>query len=173
MHLVNEDGAWKVQWDEGMILPELAGGNQLAMEYSIPARGDIYDREGLPIVSQADAFAFGIQTDQIDLEMINTLVTDLGRLCGFDPEYIRDQIDASGPAGICPCVKAHAMKLSVCFPSTPADWSSLMSTIHVTTLKQDSPRKRLDIHNSFPRNNWMQYRRLGYNGSEKVGTVRH
>ena len=44
-HLVNEDGAWKVQWEEGMILPELAGGNNLAMEYSIPARGDIYDRD--------------------------------------------------------------------------------------------------------------------------------
>ncbi len=152
-HLVNEDSAWKVQWDEGMILPELVGGNQLRMEYSIPARGDIYDRNGLPIVSQADAFAFGIQTDQIDLETINTLVTDLGRLCGYDPEYIRDQIDASGPAGICPCAKAHATKLSVCFRSTLVDWSFLTSTTRATTLKPDWPRKRLDTHNLFPPNN--------------------
>ena len=59
--LSNEDSAWKVQWDDSLIMPELAGGNLLAMEYNIPARGDIYDREGLPIVSQADAFAFGIK----------------------------------------------------------------------------------------------------------------
>lgn len=69
MRLANEENAWKVVWDDSLIMPELAGGNVLKMEYSVPARGDIYDRDGLPIVSQADAFAFGIQTDQIDLEM--------------------------------------------------------------------------------------------------------
>jgi len=100
--LVIEDGNWKVEWVEGMILPELAGGNSLAMEYSIPARGNIYDRSGNPIVSQAEAFAFGIQTDQIDPEMSGTLVTDLGRLCGYDPEYIKDQIEASGPGWYLP-----------------------------------------------------------------------
>jgi hypothetical protein len=43
MRLVNEESAWKVIWDDTLILPELAGGNLLAMEYSVPARGDIYD----------------------------------------------------------------------------------------------------------------------------------
>ena len=154
VHLVIEDGAWKVEWEEGMILPELAGGNSLAMEYSIPARGNIYDRAGSPIVSQADAFAFGIQTDQIDLEMINTLVTDLGRLCGFDPEYIRDQIDASGPGCIPAHVRRHTRRsCSACFPSIPVDWCTPTSTTHVITLKQDLRRRLLDIHNSFLPNN--------------------
>ena len=112
--LVLEDGAWKVEWVEGMILPELAGGNSLAMEYSIPSRGDIYDRDGNPIVSQAEAYAFGIQTDQIDPEMSGTLVTDLGRLCGLDPEYIKDQIEASGPGWylpMCEGTKDEAQRL--------------------------------------------------------------
>jgi len=53
VHMKNEEGEWKVIWDDAQILPELAGGKLLAMEYSVPARGDIYDREGLPIVSQS------------------------------------------------------------------------------------------------------------------------
>ncbi len=102
MRLVNEDNNWKVQWDDGLILPELAGGNLLAMEYSTPARGDIYDQNGLPIVTQSKAFAFGIQTDQINYDMIGALTGELGRLCGFDPLNIQDQIDASGPGWYLP-----------------------------------------------------------------------
>src|SRR5689334_17570812 len=95
VRMTNENNEWKVIWDESQILPELAGGNLLRMEYSVPARGDIYDRDGLPIVAQSDSFAFGIQTDQIDLEMQGALTKEFGKLCGFDPEYIQDQIDAS------------------------------------------------------------------------------
>ena len=102
MRLVNEENNWKIVWDDALILPELAGGNLLAMEYDIPARGDIYDREGLPVATQSDAFAFGIQTDQIDNEMVGALTSELGRLCGFDPLGIQDLIDSSGPGWYLP-----------------------------------------------------------------------
>jgi penicillin-binding protein 2 len=167
--LVNEDGAWKVQWDEGMILPELADGNSLAMEYSIPARGDIYDRAGLPIVSQSDAFAFGIQTDQIDLDMINTLVTDLGRLCGFDPEYIRDQIDASGPGWylpMCEGTRDEAQRLLSINPGGLVISNEYNSRYYFKTgLAPQAVGYTLLISPE----QMDEYRRLGYNGSEKVG----
>ncbi|MDO9302260.1 MAG: penicillin-binding transpeptidase domain-containing protein, partial [Anaerolineales bacterium] len=167
-HLVNEEGAWKVQWEEGLILPEFAGGNLLRMEYSVPARGDIYDRAGLPIVSQSDAFAFGIQTDQIDLETINTLVTDLGRLCGFDPEYIRDQIDSSGPGWylpMCEGTRDEAQRLLSVSPGGLV-YSAYNSRYYFETglapqavgYTQLISPEQLD-----------EYRRLGYNGSEKIG----
>ncbi|MCJ7533383.1 MAG: hypothetical protein MUO64_20470, partial [Anaerolineales bacterium] len=62
MNLSLDDGAWRVQWDDAIILPELAGVNKLWMDYRIPARGDIYDREGHALVSQADAVTLGIET---------------------------------------------------------------------------------------------------------------
>ncbi|NOH01214.1 MAG: hypothetical protein HND47_04180 [Chloroflexi bacterium] len=102
MRLVNEDNAWKVQWDDALILPELAGGNELKMEYSIPARGDIYDREGLPVATQSKALAFGVSTGEIDPDLRGTLTTELGRLCRIDPLDIEDQIDASGPGWYLP-----------------------------------------------------------------------
>jgi penicillin-binding protein 2 len=168
-HLVNEDGAWKVQWDDSLILPELAGGNQLAMEYSIPARGDIYDREGLPIVSQADAFAFGIQTDQIDIEMINTLVTDLGKLCGYDPEYIRDQIDAAGPGWylpMCEGTREEAQRLLSINPGGLVISDEYNSRYYFKTGLAPQAVGYTQLISSEQLD---EYRRLGYNGSEKVG----
>ena len=37
-----ESGEWKLQWDDSLILPELAGGNVLRMDYSVPSRGNIW-----------------------------------------------------------------------------------------------------------------------------------
>ena len=64
-HFNLEQGQWRLQWDDGLILPELAGGNVLKMDYQIPARGNIYDRTGLPIVAQSDAYALGITPGQM------------------------------------------------------------------------------------------------------------
>jgi len=167
--LVNENGAWKIQWEEGMILPELTGGNLLAMEYSVPARGDIYDRAGLPIVSQADAFAFGIQTDQIDLEMINTLVTDLGRLCGYDPEYIRDLIDANGPGTylpMCEGTRDEAQRLLSISPGGLVISDEYNSRYY---FKTGLAPQAVGYTLSISAEDLDAYRRLGYNGSEKAG----
>ena len=168
-HLVNEGGAWKVQWDEGMILPELVGGNNLAMEYSIPARGDIYDRDGKPIVSQADAFAFGIQTDQIDLKTNKTLITELGKLCGFDPKYIQDQIDASGPGWylpMCEGTRDEAQRLLSVSPGGLVVSDAYNSRYY---FKTGLAPQAVGYTQLISPEQMDQYRRLGYNGSEKVG----
>jgi penicillin-binding protein 2 len=60
MNLTMEDNLWKVQWEEGMILPELKGGNYLSMDISAPARGNIYDRDGNALVAQYEIVALGI-----------------------------------------------------------------------------------------------------------------
>lgn len=168
MRLANENGIWKVQWDDGLILPELAGGNQLVMDYSIPARGDIYDREGLPIVSQSVASAFGIQTDQIDPDMRGALTTELGLLCGLDPLDIEDQIDASGPGWylpMCEGTRAEARRLLDINPGglVVTDYESRY--YFETGLAPQAVGFTLSISPE----QLNQYRRLGYNGSEKVG----
>jgi penicillin-binding protein 2 len=80
---------WRVQWEEGMVLPELRGGNQLVIDYSTPARGNIYDRAKGAIAATNDAISLGIVP--FDFEKggeSNTLAT-LARLTGKPSEWIK------------------------------------------------------------------------------------
>lgn len=168
MRMVNEENGWKINWDDALILPELAGGNQLVMEYNIPARGDIYDREGLPIATQADAFAFGIQTDQIDNEMVGALTSELGRLCGFDPLGIQGLIDSSGPGWylpMCEGTRAEAQRLLSINPGglVVQEYSSRYY------FRGGLAPQAVGYTLAISPEQLNQYKRLGYSGSERIG----
>ena len=168
MRLVNEDNNWKILWDDDLILPELAGGNQLAMEYNTPARGDIYDREGQPIATQSKAFAFGIQTDIIDYDMIGALTTELGRLCGFDPLDIQDQIDAAGPGWylpMCEGTREEAQRLLSIKPGglVVSEYDSRYY------FRGGLAPQAVGYTLAISPEQLNEYRRKGYSGSERIG----
>jgi penicillin-binding protein 2 len=95
LHL--ENGLWRLAWDPGLILPELAGGNRLALDCVAPTRGDIYDKDGEPFVYTTEAVALGVDTGFVNFNSLTSLTTELGRLVGVNPESIENQIIASGP----------------------------------------------------------------------------
>ncbi|MBK7449426.1 MAG: hypothetical protein IPJ47_08345 [Anaerolineales bacterium] len=168
MRLVNEDNNWKVQWDDALILPELAGGNLLAMEYNIPARGDIYDAKGLPIATQNNAFAFGIQTDLIDYNMIGALTTELGRLCGLDPLDIQAKIDAAGPGWylpMCEGTREEAQRLLSINPGGLAYSEYESRYYNRGGLAPQAVGYTLAISPEQVN----EYKRKGYSGSERIG----
>jgi penicillin-binding protein 2 len=168
MRLGLEENQWKVQWEDGLILPELAGGNVLAMDYQVPARGNIYDRAGLPIVSQSDAYAFGVIPGQVDQKMQDTLINELAYLCGFQAADVEATILSAGAdwyLPMCEGTKAEAERLLAINPGglivNPYNsryyfGQGLASQVVGYTLSIDP--KQLD-----------EYRRLGYRGDEKVG----
>lgn len=96
MNLVWEDNSWKVQWEPGMIMPELSGGNRLVMEYKIPARGEIYDRNGDVIVGQTEAVALGIIPGEIVSIQESTLLNELARLTGKNTAEIFASYEKAG-----------------------------------------------------------------------------
>jgi penicillin-binding protein 2 len=168
MRLNNEEGSWKVQWDDGLIMPELVGGNILKMDYSIPARGDIYDRDGKPIVTQSDALAFGIQTEQIDEDLRGTLTAELGKLCGYDPLYIEGLIDSNGPGNyipMCEASRAEAQRLLSINPGGLVVQEYNSRYYNSTGLAPQA----VGYTQLISPEQLVSYRRLGYNGSEKVG----
>jgi penicillin-binding protein 2 len=98
MNLSNEMGEWRIQWDDTLVLPELAGGNYLAMERYVPSRGNIYDRTGHALVAQSEVTAIGLVPGQIDPTQEETLFTEIYRLTGLRADDVRARY-ASFPPG--------------------------------------------------------------------------
>ncbi len=95
MNLSLEKGQWRVQWDDALILPELSGGNHLSMDYKIPSRANIYDRNGHALVAQQDAVAIGLNTGDVSESHQDDLLSLITRMTNgrIRPETLGPQID--------------------------------------------------------------------------------
>jgi penicillin-binding protein 2 len=84
MNLALEKGAWRVQWDDTLILPELKAGNYLLMDRNgyVPSRANIYDKNGKALVAQSDATAIGLYPDEVDPSQLEMLFAQLADLTG-------------------------------------------------------------------------------------------
>jgi len=94
MGMVLENGQWRIQWDDALILPELTGGNTLRIEIEAPARANIYDRDGHALVAQADAVAIGLAAGEV-AEEPGELYTLLQRVTGISASEIQADVDAN------------------------------------------------------------------------------
>lgn len=95
MNLSLENGQWRVQWDDGLILPDLTGGNYLRMEYRIPSRANIYDSQGRALVAQSDAVALGVDAGSLPAEKDSALLNLLMRMSEgqLRPEALQPRLD--------------------------------------------------------------------------------
>jgi cell division protein FtsI/penicillin-binding protein 2 len=163
-----EDGEWKLNWDAALILPELAGGHILRMDYSIPSRGNIYDRDGDVLAAQSDAYAFSIIPGNVTEESQGVLLSEVWRLCGNSPERLGAQIfntPAQYPIPLCVASADESERIRSINPSglewTPYNsryYFEQGSSSHVVGYALSISPERLD-----------EYRRLGYRGDERVG----
>lgn len=102
MHMALDQGRWLVDWNDGLILPELAGGNYLRMDSGTPTRATIYDRNGNPLASQATAAAIGVWPDYVDLSEDGGLISLLSGLSNYGYDAIADRIEAAIPGEYIP-----------------------------------------------------------------------
>lgn len=91
MNLSLEENQWRIQWDDTLVMPELKGSNTLVMDQEdyIPARANIYDRNGNALVAQSDAVAVGLYPARLDPAQSDTLFTELQNLTGISADTIR------------------------------------------------------------------------------------
>lgn len=95
MDLSMESGAWRIDWDEGLVMPGLEGGNRLNMLYLVPERASIYDRNGNPLAGVAEAAALGLRSGQLDPEQEAALLNTIRTATGIHPDAIRPLIEAA------------------------------------------------------------------------------
>ncbi len=170
MNLSLVENKWRIQWEEGLIMPDLRGGNKLVLDVKAPSRGNIYDRDGNALVVQMEAVALGVVPGQISSGSEDTLLTQLSKLTGKTTEYIYSLYENAGPdwyvaVGEAPAdeVQNNYNKLSslsglVMNYYTTRYYFNEGTAPHVTGYVQLIPVSELE-----------EYKRQGYLGDEWVG----
>ena len=168
-HFSLENGQWRLQWDESLILPELAGGNKLLSDYRIPARGDIYDRSGNALVTQTNAVAIGLVAGQIPPDNEEFLFTELWRLTGIRPEAIRTAYE-NYPSGLYVPVGEASQEAVNSRYGTLSAFSGLQMSAY-TSRYYDTASQAIGYTQAIFPEELDAYRRLGYSGGERVGKI--
>ena len=163
-----ENNAWKLQWDDSIILPELAGGNVLRMDYSTPSRGNIYDRDGDVLAAQADAHAFYIIPGNVTEESLDVLLSEAWRLCGISMEALAQEIfntPAQFPIALCEASTQESERIRSVYPSG-LQWTDYNSRYYF----QQGVGSNIVGYTTFISEEDMEtYRRLGYAQDARVG----
>jgi penicillin-binding protein 2 len=163
-----ENDAWKLQWDDGLILPELAGGNLLKMDYSTPSRGNIYDRNGDALAAQADAYAFEVIPGNVTDDSRGTLLSEVWNLCGISIETLDQEITdtpAQFAIPLCEASEQESQRIRSIAPSG-LQWTDYNSRYYfqqgvgsnVVGYTAPIPAERVD-----------EFRRRGYAFNERIG----
>ena len=163
-----ENNERKLQWDDSLILPELAGGNVLRMDYSAPSRGNIYDRDGDVLVAQSDAHAFYIIPGNVTDESLDVLLSEARRLCGISIEALAQEIfntPAQFPIPLCEASTQESERIRSVYPSG-LGWTDYNSRYYF----QQGVGSNIVGYTTFISEADMEtYRRLGYAQDARVG----
>jgi len=172
MNLALDDGRWGVLWEDALILPELSGGNTLALDVQVPARGNIYDRDGNVMVAQTDAVALGIWPGQIPDGGDGRLLVELSRLTGKTTDAIAAMYQKAGADWYVAVGEASAQEVEDRYDILSGIGGLVMTNYsaryyynggtapHVTGYVLSISPDELD-----------DYKRRGYLGDEKVGAA--
>jgi penicillin-binding protein 2 len=170
MSLSRHGEQWLVDWDAGLIWPQLAGDLYFRMDYSIPVRANIYDRDGLGLAANGKIVTVGVIPGQIEDEP--TLLAALATVTGLPQEEIYSRY-ANMPA-----------EWKVPITDVPAEvsiqYNDLLSS--VPGIYRDEKDGRVYPHGDaaphvvgwvspVPAEQLAAYRARGYRGDEWVGVA--
>ena len=172
MNLVLEDGTWHVQWEDGMLLPELAGGNYLEKVLEVPARGNIYSSSGYPLVAQTDAVSIRVIPGLIDPDNEGGMVSLLSRLTGLTEEQVLNKYENT-PGSQFAIIGDITAETAAENASALARYDALQLVNFRSRFYYDggiAPHITGYVLSISPEE-LLDYQRRGYSGDEKVGAT--
>jgi penicillin-binding protein 2 len=169
--LAYEGDRWGIVWDEGLILPELAGGNRLTMEARVPSRGNIYDVNGKALAFQGNAYELAVIPGQIQDEP--GLLAALSQALGLTPEQIQEKYAAALPDWYVPVgvvaeeeLQQHALALEPYLEKGLATPKRRPMRLYSDT---NSAAHVIGYMGAIPAEQVADYQARGYTGDEAVG----
>jgi len=166
-----ENGQWRIAWDDGLILPELKGGGVLKIDYSVPSRGIIYDRNNNSLMQQTDAIALGVIPAQIIPETEGTLLGLLSSLTGISPGNIMSMYDDKrGVDWYVPVGESTLADVNRRYTALTSLGGVVMSQYNSRFYNQDGiAPQSVGYVSPVPREGLSQYLRSGYAPSSRIG----
>ena len=170
MNLILESGTWKVQWDDSMILPELAGGNHLLLNITHPVRGSILDRNGDPLASQTDAVALGISPNNVSQTGLSTILMVLADMTKLPVNIVEANYNDNFDNNYVPMGEVSKEGYEA--------YTNTLTSINGFVANEYTDRyyynmgvapQVLGYTLSIPSDQLSDYKKLGYAGDEKVG----
>ena len=171
MNLSADGSDWLVQWESGLIMPELSGGNKLALSLTPPTRGDIYDNDGDIIAAQAEAVAIGVVPDEILEGQEGNLAGILAVMTGIPANMIGDTIERGG---------GFYVPIGVVSAQTYYDSASYLNSFTGVAINPYTSRyyynggvspQVIGYLLSISPEQYEEFKRKGYAGDEKVGAA--
>jgi penicillin-binding protein 2 len=169
--LAYEGGRWGIVWDEGLILPELAGGNRLTLEARVPSRGNIYDVTGKALAYQGSAYELGVIPGRIQDEP--GLLAALSNALGLTPEQIKEKYATALPEWYVPVgvvaeeeLQQFALSLEPYLDKGLATPKRRPMRLYSDT---DSAAHVIGYMGSIPIEQLADYQAQGFTGDEMVG----
>jgi penicillin-binding protein 2 len=171
MSLMAEGGQWLVQWESGLIMPELSGGKKLALSIVPPTRGDIYDNNGDIIAANADAVALGVVPDQVGEDQIGNLAGLLSLVTGIPTNMIVETINTGGGSYV-PIGEISAQTYAQRYTALNS-FSGLVINEYTSRYyyNQGVAPQVIGYLLSISPEQYDDYRQRGYAGDEKVGAA--
>ncbi len=167
-----EAGQWRIAWDDGLILPELRGGNRLAMDISVPARGNIFDYSGKPIVSQNDAVAVGLIPGLIDPETEGQMLRTLGGLVDLYPGTIQSMYENAGADWYIPVGEISQEDYKKRGGGVLFGFGAVRQNEYSTRFYTNGVAPQtIGYVSKIQSEELNQYRRLGYSGNQFIGRI--
>src|SRR5512135_1204495 len=87
MALTLENNQWRVVWNDDLIWPGLENGGSFQIQYSVPRRANIYDRDGKGLAVDGQIVTIGLVPGQIQDEA--KLLAGLSPIVNLTPEQIK------------------------------------------------------------------------------------
>ncbi|HHU62734.1 MAG TPA: hypothetical protein GXZ32_00745 [Clostridiales bacterium] len=90
--VAEQEDEWKIHWDHYYIFPELTKDDTVRVSRIAPERGNILDRNGLPLATKDSTLEVGVVTGQIEDE--EALLEQLSQLLEMDADSIKSKYTA-------------------------------------------------------------------------------
>ncbi len=170
MPLMLEEGQWRVNWDQTLIMPELIEGRKLRMDFEIPPRAGIFDSDGKPLAIDADAIAVGLYADYVRPDIPEGLVGLLSQFSGLGAETIINRIENAPPGGYLALGQVLAGEYPYLLNALSGYGAVVVGNYHGRFYPRDGIGPHLVGYvSAIQKEELSSYRRQGYRSDESIG----